>query len=244
MRGTAWFKQTVWLVVVAFALAGTAMAYPVSQIIPRGVVNVYRDGALVDTVRDAAPLPDGALLKTDGLCGVRLENLYLVAEDGSTFSVSQTASQVDLAVGEGKLFFAANPSTGAVVFDTPAGTIPVRQFLIQAAVDGTLKGFVDVAQGTTTIGVLEGGSMLVATAAGEQRITAGNQITLAQAAGADAAAAPAAAATGSPSRPTKIPTEYLIGGAIGVAALAVGAIALSSSSSSDAAPAPVSPAAP
>lgn len=244
MGRSAWFKKAAWMVMVVFLSAATVQAYSGAQIIPRGQVNVYRDGALVETLRDTAPLPDGALLKPEGLCGVRLQNLYLVAEDGSAFAVSAAPSQVELSVGQGTVYFAANPSSEAVVFETPAGTVAVQQFLIQTSGDGTLKGFVDVAEGTTTIGVLEGGSMVVSTATGEQRITAGNQITLAQATGVGDAAAPAAGASEAPAQPTKIPTEYMIGGAIGVAALAVGAIALGGSSSSDTSPPPVSPSAP
>jgi hypothetical protein len=236
------FKKIVWMVAVGFLIAATAQAYQVAQIMPQGKVNVYRDGKLVQVLTQNAPLPSGALLKNEGYCGVRLKNVQLVAEGGSQFGVNEDKSSVELAVVNGKVFFAVNQETGDVVFHTPDGIVSVQQFLIQAADDGIMKGFIDVSEGELTLGVLEGGSMLVSTARGDFRINSGEQLILSQA---DIAHG-GAGQPSSPSEPKikKIPTGYLVAG--GIAALAVGGILIGSGSSSGQSnpPVPVSPATP
>lgn len=178
-------------------LADSGYADPVGRIMTSGKIDVYRNGVLSQVIREDAPLPTGAVLKPDGNCGIRLENLLLVAKDGSEFGVHSEVNPVQLALKKGIIYFAVNPSTGTIVFETPTDVVTAQQFYIQAAARGNLKGFVEVNEGTTTLGVLEGGTMVVSTSAGEESIAAGNQIVLAQAGvssqgGASAQPAPAA----------------------------------------------------
>jgi hypothetical protein len=162
-------------------LAANVQASSVARVITYGKIDVYRNGVLSQVLREDAPLPTGAVLKPEGNCGIRLENILLVAKDGSEFGVHSAGNPVQLALKKGMIHFAVNRSTGQMIFETPAGDVTTRQFYIHAAAEGTLKGFVEVNEGTTTIGVLEGGAMVVSTPGGEETITAGNQIILAQA---------------------------------------------------------------
>ena len=239
------FGSAAAAVAVVLALTGSVWAYQAARVMPSGKIKVYRNGTLSQVLRESAPLPTGALLKPDGNCGVRLENVYLVAEDGSEFGVHNESRPVRLALNKGKFYFAVNPSTGRMEFQTPAGDVTAQQFQIQAAAEGTLKGFVEVADGATTLGVLEGGAMVVSTLAGEQTIAAGSQIRLTQAdllnQGDDPDAPPAGA--GAKPQAGKIPRETLI--SAGVLALYGGAgIWMIQSSDPDDRPAPASPAQP
>jgi hypothetical protein len=122
--------------------------------------------------------------------------------------------------------------------------------IVKAAADGLLKGFVQVQDGTTSLGVLDGGDMVVSTVEGERVIHAGEQMILAQAAGsaesggAAAGSAGGAAAGGAAAGAAVagIPAGLLAAGTVAVAAATVGVI--SSSSDDDDTPAPASPAAP
>jgi hypothetical protein len=254
MRQKPTFKTLTWIFALAFMLAGMAHAYPMSRIMPSGKIKVYRDGQLVQVLQEEAPLPSGAMLNTEGNCGVRLNQLFMVAEDGSMFSVQDGSNAVQLKIEEGILFFAANAQTGPVVFETPAGVIGTQQIFLQASDSSAmLKGFVDVSGTTTKMGVLEGGSLKVSTPEGEKMIASGRQIVLAQ-----AALIKPAESTGQSSvdqadqsqvedpspvnnEDEKIPRTYFFAG--GAAALALGAIALGGGGGDDD-PAPASPAAP
>jgi hypothetical protein len=238
------------MAVAVFAFVGTAQAYEVARVMTSGKINVYRNGQLTQVLQANAPLPDGALLKPERDCVVRLENLYMVARDGSEFGVHNESRPVQLAVNKGTVYFAVNQSSGQMVFHTPAGSVTTQQFRIQAAVEGTLKGFVTVSEQTATLGVIEGGAMMVSTPDGEQLISSGNQITLAQAditgqgSGEVDKAAPATKSADKAAASRKIPTETLVNA--GVLGMFAGAAVwmMDSASDDNATPAPASPATP
>ena len=247
MGDGAVFRKIVWMVVVVFALTGTVQAYEVARVMTTGKLNVYRDGKLVQVLRENAPLPEGALLKAEGNCGVQLDNMYLVAEDGSQFSVQNgSGGPLQLDIRSGTVYFAVNQMTVDVLFQTPGGQVDTREFGVKPETDGVMKGFVNVNGGITTIGVLEGGNLVVSTPEGTQTITPGSQITLAQAQnGAAPAAAPAS--TAAPAEESAagggIERKYLIGGGLALLGIGVAGLALGGSSGGGS-PAPASPAAP
>ena len=74
-----------WMVVVVFLAATVVQAFETARIVTQSKVNVYRDGQLVQVLQENSPLPEGALLEPEGICGVRLQNLNLVAEGGQPF---------------------------------------------------------------------------------------------------------------------------------------------------------------
>jgi hypothetical protein len=160
-------KQFGTAVALIFLLASVVQAYEAARLLTTAKVNVCRDGQLVQVVKENAPLPEGALLKPEGDCGVRLAYFSLVGKEGSAFAVSQDGPEVELAVETGTVYFAATSGAKKMVFKTPAGAIVVQQFILQATAEGVLKGFiqVDVAKGDrkATLGVLEGGDMVVST---------------------------------------------------------------------------------
>lgn len=222
-------KLMAWTIIMTFSVAGMATAFSGARIIPDGKVKVFEGQKLVQELKREAPFPEGALLTTEGSCGVRLEDFYLVANDGCTFSIVDDLNRINLRVHNGMLYFAITQQTGLLAFLTPAGTITTQQVRLNAAADGAiLKGYIDVSDSQVQLGVLKGGSMVVSTGKGDQKILSGKQITLALAdpvsekdkkemAKKEEEAAAEGAAGG------EIPAVYFIGGAavIGGAAIAV-----------------------
>ncbi len=152
------------------------------RILPSGQVKVYRGDQLVSVLSEEAPLPEGVLLAPEGQCGMRLDNLFLVADDGSRFSIAGSRAGRELAIRQGTLYFAMSGATGPVAFHTPDGVVTTQRMILKASsAGGLLKGYVDAAPDGTRIGVLEGGTLVVMTPEGEQTIESGRQITLAQA---------------------------------------------------------------
>jgi len=157
--------------------------------------------------------------------------MSLAAKAGSAFAVLRDGATVELAVESGTVYFAATGGVKKAVFKTPAGVIVAQQLIIRAAAEGVLRGFVRVEDDKATLGVLEGGDMVVSTVGGERVIRAGEKIVLAQADG----SAGAAALSGG-----QISSEIMAAGAVAAGAVALAIIAGSDSDN----PAPVSPSSP
>ena len=173
-------KMLVWLVVISFTFVGVTPAFSGSRIIPNGEVKVFKGDELVQVLKQEAPFPKGMRLSTVGKCGVRLQDLYLVANDGCTFGLDGNADRKDLRVEKGLIYFAITEETGQLAFLTPAGDFTTQQVRLNASATGSiLKGYLDVGASEAKLGVLEGGSMVVATDGGIQEISTGKQIILA-----------------------------------------------------------------
>jgi hypothetical protein len=173
-----------------------------------------------------------------------MEDIYLVAEDKSLFSVATSANQRELLIKEGTLHFAVSDMSRSLNFITPFGTIAVLDILLRAATDSPqLKGYVSVKQNGSEIGIIGGGSMIVSTQQGEMMIESGKKLTLAQAdmdvgapEGMDPGAPEETESTdekedqgekeGKESKAGMTERTKIILGAIGVAAVAVGVAAL------------------
>jgi hypothetical protein len=257
-------KSIVWMVVLTFTLAGATPAFSGSRIMPTGSVKVYKGKKLVQVLKQESAFPDGALLTTEGKCGVRSEGFYLVADDGCTFSIMDRLDRKYLRVDKGSIYFAITQMTGNLAFITPAGVISTQQILFNADTSGgILKGYLDVSGSQVQLGVLEGGSMVVKTSIGEKEILSGKQITLSmaepvkkkgakEAADKKKAVVPgkgkeAVLAKGKQQPAAKkgilgdIPATYLVGGAVlGVAAI----VGIANAGSDSSTPAPASPASP
>lgn len=233
-------KQLGWTVAVVFLMASVVQASETARLLTSAKVNVYRNGQLVQVLNENAPLPQGALLKPEGDCGVRLSYMSLVAKEGSAFAVRQDDAGVELGVESGMVYFAATGAAKKTVFKTPAGLIVAQQLIVKAATGGVLKGFVQAEADQATLGVLEGGDMVVSTAEGERVIHSGEQIVLAQAGGTTggtgAGAAAGSAAGG------KI-SAGVLASALVVADVAVLGL-ITEAEDDDDKPAPTSPAAP
>ena len=170
------------LVVCLFTASQALWAMGPSRLLPNGKVKVYRGDQLVSVLSEEAPLPEGALLAPEGQCGLRMDNLFLVAEDGSQFSVATGDGGRELLIRQGTIYFAMSGASGPMAFHTPSGSLTTQRMILNASTEGgLLKGYVDATSDGARIGVLEGGSLVILTAEGERTITAGRQITLAQA---------------------------------------------------------------
>ena len=171
------------LSIVLFFVATQALgAMGAGRLLPSGQVKVFRGDQLVSVLSEEAPLPEGVILVPEGQCGMRLDSLFLVADDGSQFSIAGNQNGRELLIRQGTLYFAMSGATGPVAFHTPDGVVITQRMILKASTaGGLLKGYVDAAPDGTRIGVLEGGTLVLMTAEGEKTIEAGRQITLAQA---------------------------------------------------------------
>jgi hypothetical protein len=170
------------LVVCLFTVSQALWAMGPSRLLPNGKVKVYQGDQLVSVLSEEAPVPEGVLLAPEGQCGLRMDNLFLVADDGSQFSVATGYDGRELLIRQGTIYFAMSGASGPMTFHTPDGTVTTQRMILNASADGgLLKGYVDATLDGTRIGVLEGGSLVILTAEGERTIAAGRQITLAQA---------------------------------------------------------------
>jgi hypothetical protein len=208
----------------------------VSRIIPQGTVKVYEGDRVVQVLSEEAPFPEGLMLENEGQCAAHLDNFYLVAIDKSRFGISDTAGEFRLVLEQGTTYFALSSLSGNLIFETPNGEFPAKHILINTSSNGGLiKGYVTTKPDKTEIGVLEGGSMVVATNAGDQKIETGRQITIAQAILDDEEQGQAVAEAGQNEEgqaqaqneeDEKIPATYYVLGGLAAAGVVAGAVAL------------------
>ena len=166
----------------AFALSSVASELTSARIYPFGKVTIYNRNQRIGEFSREAPLPEGFFIAADGRCGVKIQSVYLVAEDQSLFSISTTKSIQRLSIKEGTIYFATSGNTPALSFATPSGDLAVLDIVLNAAV-GTrqLKGYVSAGSEGSELGVIEGGSMIVSTHQGELMIKSGQRLILSQA---------------------------------------------------------------
>jgi len=166
----------------ALVLPGFSSDFKFARIYPTGKITIYSGDKRVGEFSKEAPLPEGFLIAADGKCGVKMEHIYLVAEDRSLFSVATSANPRKLLVKEGTIYFAISKMSHSLSFITPSGSVAVLDILLNAAtVSAQLKGYVSVKQNSSELGIIKGGSMIVSTQKGEMMIESGQRIILAQA---------------------------------------------------------------
>ncbi len=213
-------KAVVTIVLLAFATAGFASGLYPARIMPTGKVSVYQGAEKVSEISAEAPLPEGYLLLCDGKTGLKMDGLYWVAADKSLFSVTTKADSVEFELREGTAYFALSELTRPLVFITPHGVFTAQEAMINASTDGgLLKGYVAATSEGTEIGVIEGGSLLIASSKGEKLIQSGNRIKVAQNQG-QAAASNASASNKTAAEPKKGIGPVILYGAIGAGTIA------------------------
>ena len=104
-----------------------------ARIYPTGKITIYNGNQRVGEFNKEAPFPEGFLIAADGKCGVKMEDIYLVAEDKSLFSVATSANLRKLLIKEGTVYFAVSDMSRALNFITPSGTMAVLDILLKAA---------------------------------------------------------------------------------------------------------------
>ena len=169
-------KLVIMIASFAFAAVGFSANANSGRVIPKGTVSVIKDGKVVSEFTQEAPLPEGTLLKCQGQCTVRMNDVYMVAESDTVFSVTSTANSNQLLVQEGTVYFSVNESSRPLEFNTPSGVVTTRQTSIT---DTELRGYVRVSGNEAEVGVIGGGTMIVDTPNGEMAIVPGKQVTLA-----------------------------------------------------------------
>ncbi|MBR9986595.1 MAG: hypothetical protein KFF68_11845 [Desulfosarcina sp.] len=174
--------------IVVFSLAflmvsqGVSVLADADRIYPTNKVTLYRGDQVVGVYTKEAPLPEGSIISADGRCAVKLDDLYLVGEDQSVFSINTSGRQRNLFVKEGTVYFKTSAMKRSFSFITPDGPISVQGIRLNAAFgDGSIKGYVAVTENRSEFGVAEGGSMDVFTDNGLMTVEAGKKIILSQA---------------------------------------------------------------
>jgi len=222
-KKTLTLKVFVLLLSFAMTAAGFAANGGTARIIPSGKVLMIKDGQVVGEFSKEAPLPEGAVLKCEGKCSVQLDDVYMVVEKDTVFSVQPMADRHELFVQEGTVYYSLSESSRPLHLTTPAGDATTGDL---SMAEPDVRGYVRVSGNKTEIGVIGGGTMMVQTASGEMAITPGKQITIA--ALSSEAPGAAAAETGGLTRNEKIAL-----GAVGAGIMAAGIFALASSGGGD-----------
>lgn len=151
------------------------------RILPTKKVSFFTDGKNIGQFTAEAPLPWDTLVKCDGKTAVRMNNMYVVFEDGSSFTISQAGGFETLDVKNGTAYFVLKTLPEGLTFDTPQATVATEMMTLNAATgDQLLKGYVKTGKTESELGVLEGGSLTVRTADGRRTINSGQRIILAQ----------------------------------------------------------------
>ena len=175
-------RMVVFLLTFFMVSQGVSVFADSDRIYPTKKVTLYRGDKIVGVYTKEAPLPEGSIISADGRCAVKLDDLYLVGEDQSVFSINTSGRQRNLFIKKGTVYFKTSAMTRSFSFITPDGPISVQSIQLNAAAgDGSLKGLVTVTENRSELGVVEGGSMIVLTDNGLMTIQSGNKIILSQA---------------------------------------------------------------
>jgi hypothetical protein len=151
------------------------------RILPTKKVSFFTDGKKVGQYTAEAPLPWNTLVKCDGRAAVRMEHMIVVFENGSSFVLSRTGNGDTLDLKTGTAYFTLKTLPEGLTFGTPQAPVVTEMMVLNAATgDQLLKGYVKAGKSESELGVLEGGSLMVRTADGQQTIKSGQRIILAQ----------------------------------------------------------------
>lgn len=199
------------------------------RIYPTNKVFIHDGNKKMGVYTREAPLPEGAIISTDGRCAVRLNEMFLVGEDQSVFSTNTSGRQRNLLIKKGTLYFKTAWTNRVITFMTPDGNISVQSIRLNATLnDQSIIGYVTVDDSQSELGVVKGGSIDILTENGQETIKSGEKIILAQAdmdIGAPESQppeeeVPAEEPTPPQKKETSTTMRAIIGGAVAVLALA------------------------
>jgi len=171
------------LLIAAAIMAGvsTAGAATEGRIIPTNRVSLEKNGSVIANLTSQAPVDENALIICHGTCMVKLRGISLVAVDKTEFAVKQIGSFMNIYVKQGKVNFIITDTSRQLAFYVPDGRyIKTEGFVVPASSDNAVKGYIDVTDKATSIGMDRGG-MVVQTTNGRQMISQGHAIQLAMA---------------------------------------------------------------
>ena len=184
MRGQRFRIVSVLLLVSIWTVSGSVFAADIknSRLMPEGKVVVSRDGKTIAEYSKEMPVPEGALLTCKGRCAVKLDDILLVAEDQSRFSVNMKNNQRILNVQQGLVYFGLSAMPRTVMFLTPDGAVSADRVFINASF-GTnmLEGYVKGSARFSEVGVLSGGTLPLMTSRGVKALKPGDRFVFSQA---------------------------------------------------------------
>jgi hypothetical protein len=137
-RKKPFLMMKVFAVFVFFAFATAGFA---ARIVPTGKVSIIEDGKVIGEFSQEAPLPEGALLRCEGNCAVKLDDVYMEIKPKTVFSVSPMANRHILLVQQGTVYYSLNESSRPLHFDTPAENAATGDLYMT---DDELRGYVHV----------------------------------------------------------------------------------------------------
>lgn len=166
-----------------FTLPANAFDHDIknSRLIPSDTVTVVQDGKIIAEYTYEMPVPEGVLLSCQSECALKLEDIIIVGEDQSQFSILSKDNEWFLNVKNGTVHYGILSGSKSLVFMTPKGAVSSKQVIITASNRNLLEGYVKVESDSSEVGVVDGGSMLLATKDGLQMIKSGESFILAQA---------------------------------------------------------------
>ena len=169
-------------IIVNFTSIGINANAETDRIYPTNKVFVYNGNQKTGVYTREAPLPEGAIISTDGRCAIKLDELFLVGEDQSVFSTNTSGYQRNLLIKEGTIYFKTSKISRIITFITPDGHISVQRIRLNTAMnDQSIMGYVTVEENNSELGVVQGGALDIVTEEGQKTIKSGEKIILSQA---------------------------------------------------------------
>jgi hypothetical protein len=169
-------KMMIVFLIFSFATIGFSTHANAARIIPSGKVSIIQNGKIIGEFSKEIPLPEGSHLLCEAKCTVIMDDLHVVVEPDTLFSVKPKPAGNELAVERGTAYFSVRETSRPLEFKSPAGNASMREVSVSGS---ELQGYVRATTTKTEIGVIDGGSMTVMTSSGEKAITPGKQVTIA-----------------------------------------------------------------
>ncbi|HER63514.1 MAG TPA: hypothetical protein ENO11_06020 [Desulfobacteraceae bacterium] len=165
---------------VIFILSN-AHASTKGRIMTDGKVSMYKNGKVVNSFTNQGPVDENSLISCDGSCLVKIKGISLIVTDQSRFAIKDFDNSTSLYVEEGKIHFAVSDVSKQFSFYTPDGYfVKTEGFITPASTDNSVKGFMQVTDTGTKIG-MDQGTMIIRTDKGTESVEAGQAIVLAMA---------------------------------------------------------------
>ncbi len=146
----------------------------------QGNYSIYKDGKIAANLTGKNPMIEDSLLVCNGKCVINSHGISLVAAQNAIFAVRDQGNQFNLLVKQGKVDFALLNPSRKIGFYTPDGGYTVGKGIVKTSVDSSLRGFMQVENGKTEVGLYDG-SMVFTTAEGIKTVNANEKIILAMA---------------------------------------------------------------
>lgn len=168
---------TAFLILLLVSIAHAATK---GRIMTNGTVSLYKNGKVINSFTEQGPLDDSSLIACDGNCLVKIKGVSLIALDQTRFAIKEVENSVNLYIETGKINFAVSDVSKQFSFYTPDGyLVKTEGFITSASTDNSVKGFMQVTDMGTEIG-METGTMILETDEGTKSVGPGQAIVLAQ----------------------------------------------------------------